>query len=70
MEVTMLKDDKFHFFPPPILYSQGFQISPSKIKSVGEEIWAGLREVASTASKEPLGPDRSALMEEKLRRQE
>ena len=50
--------------------SQGFQISPSKIKSVGEEIWAGLQEVASTASKEPLGPDRSALMEEKLRRQE
>ena len=34
-----------------------------------EEIWAGLREMASTASKEPLGPDRSALMEE-LRRQE
>jgi len=57
--------------PPTHSYeSQGFQISPSKIKSVGEEIWAGLQEVASTASKEPLGPDRSALMEEKLRRQE
>merc|ERR1712141_766794 len=53
--------------PPDSRSRSGFRISPEKIRSTGEEIFAGLTEVALTALKEPLGPDRSALMEERLR---
>ena len=52
-----------------VLLSQYFKIILFDFfsRSTGEEIFAGLTEVALTALKEPLGPDRSALMEERLR---
>ena len=41
----------------------GFEIKAKEIRSVGEEIWAALKEVAMEAAKEPLGADPSTLME-------
>ena len=38
------------------------------IRGVGEELWEGLSVVAEAVLQEPLGPDASALLEEKLRR--
>jgi hypothetical protein len=51
------------------LSNDGFKIDASKIRGVGEEMWAAMTEVALAASLEILGPDKSSRLEEKLRRE-
>jgi len=43
--------------------NDGFQIHPSQIRGVGQEFWQALVPVALAASREPLGPDPSAMQE-------